>query len=184
MRTEVNFSKRMEKGSNWTCVGRPIDATTAYIVDDSMQLVPKGTVGEICLAGPQLANGYLNREEAAAKVFVKNPFGEGRLYKTGDLAMENDDGFHIIGRKDYQLKIGGLKIVPEEITAALAAAMWCDLALFSEQSWVQPRHSLLLWCPERNNPKMVSPAHGEPKYNRCESFWQRASQNTLFLITG
>ena len=122
--TQVNFSKRMEKGSDSACVGRPIDATIAYIVDDSMQLVPKGTVGEICLAGPQLANGYLNREEATAKAFVKNPFGEGRLYKTGDLAMENDDGFHIIGRKDYQLKIGGLKIVPEEVMAALSG---CDV---------------------------------------------------------
>ncbi|OCL10985.1 acetyl-CoA synthetase-like protein, partial [Glonium stellatum] len=118
--TQINFSKRMEKGSDWKCVGRPIDATTAYIVDDSMQLVPKGTVGEICLAGPQLASGYLNREEATAKVFIKNPFGEGRLYKTGDLAMETDEGYDIIGRKDYQLKIGGLKIVPEEVTAALS----------------------------------------------------------------
>ena len=65
-------------------IGTPIANTQIYIVDKFMNIVPVGITGELCIAGNGVGAGYLNRPELTAEKFIDNPFGEGKLYKTGD----------------------------------------------------------------------------------------------------
>lgn len=67
-------------------IGGPIANTQIYIVDKYMKLVPIGVMGELCIAGDGVGAGYQNCSDITAEKFVENPFGEGKLYKTGDLA--------------------------------------------------------------------------------------------------
>ncbi|MBJ6369844.1 non-ribosomal peptide synthetase, partial [Snuella sedimenti] len=102
-------------------IGKPITNTQVYILNEEEQIVPIGVVGELCIGGYGLAQGYLNRPELTAEKFIPNPFKDGeRLYKTGDLAKWNSDGnLEFIGRKDYQVKIRGYRIELGEIESAL-----------------------------------------------------------------
>ena len=97
-------------------IGKPIANTQIYIVDKFMQLTPIGITGELCIAGDGVGAGYLNRPELTAEKFIDNPFGEGKLYKTGDLAYWREDGnIAYVGRNDFQVKIRGLRIELGEI---------------------------------------------------------------------
>jgi amino acid adenylation domain-containing protein len=104
-------------------IGKPIPNAHALILDRHGNLLPCGHVGELCLSGVCLADGYLNDEEKTKAAFVKNPFkeiGYPRLYKTGDLARYLPDGsIDFIGRADRQIKIRGLRIELGEVEAAL-----------------------------------------------------------------
>jgi amino acid adenylation domain-containing protein len=104
-------------------IGRPIDNTCIYILDDQSREVPIGTAGELHIGGAGLARGYRNRPELTAAKFVPNPFSAepgARLYKTGDLARCLPDGqIAFLGRIDDQLKIRGFRIEPNEIITVL-----------------------------------------------------------------
>lgn len=106
-------------------IGRPAPNTNAYILDPSGRLVPQGAVGELCLSGPFLSPGYLNRPEDTARNFLPNPFarpGHETLYRTGDLARWRSDGqIECVGRNDGQVKIRGFRIEPQEVTAVILA---------------------------------------------------------------
>lgn len=100
-------------------IGRPYRNVSAQILDpDTLQPVPAGEVGELCLAGPQLARGYLKRPDATDKVFRNRP--DGRIYQTGDLArwLPNGD-IELFGRKDDQVKINGYRIELGEIESVV-----------------------------------------------------------------
>ena len=104
-------------------IGRPISRTQAYVLDESMQLVPAGVTGEIYLGGAGLARGYLGRPDLTAEKFLPNPFHEeeGRLYKTGDRGRYQVDGkLEYVGRADHQVKIRGFRIELEEIEMVVA----------------------------------------------------------------
>lgn len=76
--------------------------------------------GELCLAGPQLADGYINLPQKTQEVFVANPFGPGKLYRTGDMVMVDEYGtIEIIGRIDQQAKIDGQRVEPNESNSIL-----------------------------------------------------------------
>ncbi|APJ02762.1 non-ribosomal peptide synthetase [Silvanigrella aquatica] len=106
-------------------IGKPICNTSAYVLDEQMNLVPIGAVGELHIGGVGLARGYLNRPELTKEKFVENPFQSdeekrtgknSRLYKSGDLVRWLPDGnLEYIGRNDFQVKIRGYRIELSEI---------------------------------------------------------------------
>jgi amino acid adenylation domain-containing protein len=106
-------------------IGRPIANTAAYILDAELNLMPRGAVGELFLAGKGLARGYLGQPGMTAERFVPGPLGErpgGRLYATGDLARWRLDGtIEFLGRRDQQVKIRGFRVELGEIEARLRA---------------------------------------------------------------
>lgn len=103
-------------------IGKPIANTQIYILDNSLNSVPIGVTGELCIAGNGVGAGYLNRPELTAEKFVDNPFGEGKLYKTGDLAYWREDGNIVyVGRNDFQVKVRGLRIELGEIENAITS---------------------------------------------------------------
>ncbi|WP_434686352.1 amino acid adenylation domain-containing protein [Pseudanabaena minima] len=102
-------------------IGKPIGNTQIYLLDSYLQPVPIGVSGEICIGGDGLARGYLNREELTEEKFIPNPFGAGRIYKTGDFARYKHDGnIEFLGRVDSQVKIRGFRIEIGEIESILS----------------------------------------------------------------
>lgn len=102
-------------------IGKPIANTQIYILDRYLKPVPIGVPGELCIAGDCVGAGYLNRPELTAEKFIPNPFGKGKMYKTGDIAKWRADGnIEYIGRNDFQVKIRGLRIELGEIENAVS----------------------------------------------------------------
>ena len=100
-------------------IGKPISNKQVYIMNGDV-MCGIGVPGELCIAGDGLARGYLNRPELTAEKFVKNPFGEGRMYRSGDLARWLPDGnIEYIGRIDEQVKIRGFRIELGEIESRI-----------------------------------------------------------------
>lgn len=102
-------------------IGMPIYNTQMYVVDKHLKPVPMGVTGELCIAGMNVGQGYLNNPELTADKFVDNPFGGGKLYKTGDLAFWIENGQLIFcGRKDGQIKLNGQRIEIGEIETTIS----------------------------------------------------------------
>lgn len=113
------IARNLEDGQERN-IGKPMDNTKLYILDKESNVKPIGTVGELCIGGAGVARGYLNRPDLMSEKFVKNPFDEGDIYKTGDLARWLYDGsIEFIGRADQQVKIRGYRIELEEIEKQL-----------------------------------------------------------------
>lgn len=118
------------KGDKNTILGSLLSNYKAYIVNEQMQQLPEGAVGELYLAGPGVSRGYLNNQALTSERFLVNPFQteqekklaiNGRIYKTGDLVRRLPDGkLEYLGRNDFQVKIRGFRIELGEIEARLA----------------------------------------------------------------
>lgn len=101
-------------------IGKPIANTQAYILNEDNNVMGIGVPGELCIGGINVTRGYLNRPELTQEKFVDNPFGEGKIYRTGDLAQWNNDGnISYLGRIDEQVKIRGYRIELGEIESIL-----------------------------------------------------------------
>ncbi|ORV80978.1 non-ribosomal peptide synthetase [Mycobacterium interjectum] len=123
--TVINASRYMVEGPQGTRIvpiGRPKINTTMYLLDDSLQPVPVGVIGEIYLGGTHLAHGYHRRARLTAERFVADPFNPGaRMYRSGDLARRNADGdVEFVGRADEQVKIRGFRIELGDVAAAIS----------------------------------------------------------------
>ncbi|WP_311083014.1 non-ribosomal peptide synthetase [Paenibacillus polymyxa] len=103
-------------------IGRPIDHSTAYVVNRSLKLQPIGAWGELIVGGDGVGRGYLNRPELTAEKFIKSPFRSGEYcYRTGDLVRWRADGvLEYKGRMDEQVKIRGYRIELGEIETRLS----------------------------------------------------------------
>lgn len=104
-------------------IGIALDNYNIYIMDDNMNIVENG---EICIGGIGVAVGYWNKPELTNKKFINTKYG--KLYKTGDLAKYVNNEFYILGRKDNQLKINGIRIELESLETLVMELDFIDNA--------------------------------------------------------
>ncbi|KHT63996.1 hypothetical protein RJ45_08770 [Photobacterium gaetbulicola] len=128
---------RYLRGDSANQIGKAINNTRLYVLDEMKRPVPPGTVGELFVGGAGVAMGYLNRQALTAERFVSNPFataadrqrGYDRLYRTGDrVRQQSDGGLVFIGRNDDQVKIRGFRVELGEIETLIAELPEIDLA--------------------------------------------------------
>jgi len=101
-------------------IGRPLDNVRVYIMDGNGEMCPIGVPGELWIGGVQVARGYWKRSELTAEKFVSDPYGQGRIYKTGDIGCWREDGMiEYLGRKDEQVKVRGYRIELGEIESVV-----------------------------------------------------------------
>jgi len=106
-------------------VGKPFSHTVTYVLSPSGKICPVGVPGELYIGGAGVAAGYLNNEVLTAAKFVENPFGAGKLYRTGDQVKYLPDGnILFLGRIDDQVKIRGYRVELGEVESVLSR---CDL---------------------------------------------------------
>lgn len=118
---DVTFYDCAENESDPLPIGMPITNTQIYILDKYQNILPVGKTGEIYIGGMNVGLGYLNAQALTSERFIINPFGEGRLYKTGDLAYRNDNGQIVFcSRCDDQIKLNGQRIELGEIEAVIS----------------------------------------------------------------
>lgn len=159
-------------------IGTPMDNTAIYMVDNCGRRVPPGALGELWVAGIQVAGGYLNRPEKTKEAFVPNPFsrepGYETAYRTGDMARYRLDGnIEFIGRRDGLVKIRGFRVELAEVEGVVrdfpavknAAVVACDnpaggkfIAAYVVADEPIDREALAAFIRERKPPYMVPAA--------------------------
>ena len=117
--SSINFEDKIDPFS----VGFLNYNTKIYVLDDELRRVPVGAVGELYIAGYQLADGYLNRDVETSQVFIDNPFDDGDysvLYRSGDMVRILPDGsLGFVGRRDGQVKVRGNRVELSEVESVI-----------------------------------------------------------------
>jgi len=103
-------------------IGSPCAGEEIYVLDEALQAVPPGEIGELYIAGAGLSPGYWRDPEKTHAAFATDPTSGRRLYRTGDLGRRDENGLlHFVGRADSQIKSRGYRIELGEIETALTA---------------------------------------------------------------
>ncbi len=118
--TELKLSGNPEKWPSLPNIGKEIFNTRIFILDEQLTELEEGDIGELCISGLCLAEGYLNLPEMTEERFTQLPGSATRIYRTGDLARFLPDGnIEFLGRRDNQVKIRGYRIELGEIEVHL-----------------------------------------------------------------
>ncbi|HEV3076512.1 MAG TPA: amino acid adenylation domain-containing protein [Thermoanaerobaculia bacterium] len=145
-----------------TPVGRPLANARAYLLDERLQPVPRGSLGRLYIGGACLARGYLGRPDLTAEVFVPDPFGNqpgARLYDSGDLMRSTASGDLVfVGRRDQQVKIRGFRVELGEIEAAVARHPAVREAVVRTWEEAPGRQALAAWVVARGGAPVPTPA--------------------------
>ncbi|MDW9382508.1 MupA/Atu3671 family FMN-dependent luciferase-like monooxygenase [Chryseobacterium sp. JV558] len=111
---------KVDRQTDKIFIGKPIANTQIHILSDEMEVLPIGVKGSMYIGGDGVSAGYLSDHERHAKSFVKSPFSDGLIYKTGDIGRyANSGNIEIFGREDEQIKIRGYRIELGEIEAVI-----------------------------------------------------------------
>ncbi|MFJ8624795.1 amino acid adenylation domain-containing protein [Kitasatospora sp. NPDC093550] len=140
------------EGAGSVPIGRPVDNTQCFVLDEALAPVGAEGVGELYIGGVQLARGYLHRPELTEERFVPSPFTPGeRLYRTGDLAQWNPDGtLQFAGRVDNQVKLRGYRVELDEIARAIEEHTWVRRSAAVVTGDDRTGHQNLVACVELN----------------------------------
>lgn len=161
--------KRCVAGSPVT-IGKPFPTVRAYVLDEHLRPVPRGVVGEIALAGIQVARGYLGMPEETSTKFLPDTISgrlDERMYLTGDLGCWSDDGEILcIGRKDRLVKVRGFRVSLGAVETALR-----EVTPVRTAAVVASQGSLLAWVTPasvdvdavQRSLASVLPAHARPQ---------------------
>ncbi|HJR80154.1 MAG TPA: amino acid adenylation domain-containing protein [Anaerolineales bacterium] len=181
-------------------IGKGIANTSVYVLNRQLEPVPIGSVGDLYIGGAGVARGYLNRPEETAEKFIPNPFdtpyravragplGQGRLYKTGDLARWLPDGnLEFLGRIDDQVKLRGFRVELGEIEAVLNQHRMVEQSLVALKERAAGDKQLVAYI--KSTPQRVDAASEEAHVTLWESLFdqtysQDAAQEPTFNITG
>lgn len=122
--SDINMQGHPDSWKEIPSIGKPLANCGFWILDEQLNQVPVGQLGELHISGPCLAKGYLNREDLTNARFIPWTTPEGKtitLYKTGDLVNQDEEGFYYFnGREDDQIKIRGNRVELGEIESSLA----------------------------------------------------------------
>jgi amino acid adenylation domain-containing protein len=130
-----NFYLVNEVGPGWRSIpyGKPLNNNFFYILDEDLQPVPNGEIGDLYIGGVGVARGYANEPEKTAASFIPDPFNPligGVMYRTGDTGrMMPDFNMEFLGRKDNQVKINGFRVELGEIESVLNKSEWVQSAV-------------------------------------------------------
>ncbi|WP_211472188.1 non-ribosomal peptide synthase/polyketide synthase [Collimonas humicola] len=156
-------------------IGRPVGNASVHILDEHMQPVARGIIGEIYVASPGLARGYLNDSEETARVFVHHEIDgvQHRLYRTGDLGRCDKDGVvYFNGRYDKQFKINGNRVELEEISSALRSHPDIAVAAIQYREDARGGGRLVAYVEQNGDNNQVS-VPGKPTPYYCFTLEQR-----------
>ncbi len=149
---------KLERGRSYRTIpiGRPMPNSWCFITDRYGNLVPRGFMGELCYAGPQVGRGYWNMPGKTAESFGDCPFVEGqRMYRTGDLARYNEEGqIEALGRKDGQVKLRGYRIETGEVEEAALQDERVQTATAQVREISGTRH-LVLYFTQKDGPVLT-----------------------------
>ena len=171
--------KELKKEDEIITIGRPIQNTSIYLVNETGQLVPPGNIGEILIGGAGLAAGYLHQPELTKEKFINDPFSGkpgSRLYKTGDLGKFTPEGEIIcLGRSDQQVKIRGHRIELGEIENVLNELKDVKQAVVMARADQLSEPRLVAYViPEDLEPKNATPSWKD----RWDTIYDMAAQSS------
>ena len=134
-------------------LGEPLENYTIHVLDRQLREVPPGQEGELCVAGPGVANGYLRRPDLTERQFVRRVSDDGteeRLYRSGDLVRREPDGtLEFVGRVDRQVKIRGFRVEPGEVERAVLATGLAEAAVVAKAGEGHRGHLVCFYVPTR-----------------------------------